>query len=474
MPPYHLPDVTRRSVLKASGAAISAGVATSSSAAAEPSADAYEDDGFQFDTVIDMVDAGADPTGVDPVDELIHQFADDNTLLYFPAGEYKIHQYRNNTGEYGEFAQDQYVPYEHFGLAGASSGETVLVPREGQGSDAFGTGYFHRTVFELRYGGPYLVEGFTFDYSAPKTGHRIQVNAERDFVVRDIEVIGLMDNPDGVFGFDVYEQGYHGLVENVRVPDGSLPDAVDPSPTRPSRATGMRVGSSHQGTITIRNCVVEGFADNGLYASTMDDPAAVQVEGGLFRNSNVAQVRLGTARSYVRNARVEVTEDIQPGNNRGIRVSDGGSGVRIENCDVLMTADVGSNGAIAGAYSGGTFLVENTRVRTEAPFDAAAIFAAAPEFDFDETAVELENVSITGDSSGGTAVRIIERDASSIRNACIHQSGADRDGITLEEADLTITESMVDVAGDRFVTEEDSAVETRNLRSTGRCPPLQP
>ena len=458
--------ISRRTWLKLVGATgATASFAGVASATEEPD-DGVEIHGIRFGTVVNMVEAGADPTGEEPIDPILEAHAKDDTLLYFPEGRYKLHQFRNYEGTNDDFEADLYYGLENFGLLGAGSGRTELVPRDGQGSAAYGTGYFHRLWFELRYGRNYLVKGFSFDYTAENTGGRFQLLPDGDFVMRDVRVRGENDVQEGPLLFSVLDPDATGLVRDVRLPDGGGSTSFGP--------TGIYVSKGHQGTVTLRDCVVEGFPDNGLYASNPSDPAAVEVIGGRYANNNISQVRLGTSRSFVKNARVEATEAIEvdgPVNMRGIRVADG-SGVEIDNCDVVVSADAYSSGAIVGNHYAGDFSVKNTRIRTDAPYERYAVYAKST--DVADSSVTLENLSITGDSPGRMAVVIKGRDPATLSNVCVQQTGADRDGVTLVDTDATIEESVLNVTGDPIVTIGDSEVETSNVRYDGTCPVPRP
>ena len=458
--------LSRRSWLKLVGtASATASFAGVASATDEPS-DGTEVHGIPFETVVNMVEAGADPTGEEPIDPILDEHVADDTLLYFPEGRYKLNQFRNYEGTNDDFEADLYYGLENFGLLGAGSGRTELVPRDGQGSAAYGTGYFHRLWFELRYGRNYLVKGFTFDYTAENTGGRFQLLPDGDFIMRDVQVRGENDVQEGPLLFSVLDPEGTGLVRDVRLPDGGGTIGFGP--------TGIYVSKGHQGTITLRDCVIEGFPDNGLYASNPSDPAAVEVIGGRYANNNISQVRLGTSRSFVKNARVEVTEAIEvdgPVNMRGIRVADG-SGVEIENCDVVVSADVNSSGAIVGNHYAGDFSVKNTRIRTDAPYKRYAVYAKSTNVE--DSGVTMKNVSITGDSPDRMAVVMKGRDPATLKNVCIQQTGANRDGVTLVDTDATVEESVLNVTGDPVVSIGDSVVETTNVRYGGTCPLPKP
>ena len=395
----------------------------------------------------------------EPIDPILEAHANDDTLLYFPEGRYKLEQFRNYGGSNDHFDASLYRPLHNFGLLGAGSGKTYLVPRDGQGSDRYGSGYFDRLWFELRYGSDLFVQGFTFDYTAPNTGGRFQVIPEGGFVFRDVEVEGVNDTYFGPLLFWVTDPDAHGLVENVRLPDGGG--------EIPGGPVGMYVDRAHKGTITIRNCRVEGFPDNGLYASNVSAPGVVQVEGGYFANSNTAQVRLGSPGSYVKNAHVAVTETFgsegySPIDMRGIRVADGG-GVEIKNCHVHMSADAFSDGAIVGNRRAGSFSVKNTQIQVDAPFSSWAVLGK--ENELDDAAVTLDNVVVTGDAAGGSTIRLKDRDGSSLGNVLIRQTGDDRDGLELTNTDTSIENAVIDVTGEAIVADDASQIETKHIRT---------
>jgi len=69
-------------------------------------------------------------------------------------------------------------------------------------------------------------------------------------------------------------------------PDGVSSDGDD--------AEGMFVPNTHAGELWLVDCWIEGFADNGLYASVPGNSdgagGSTHVRGGLYRNNNVANL----------------------------------------------------------------------------------------------------------------------------------------------------------------------------------------
>lgn len=427
---------------------------------------------FDYDSIVDIAEAGADTSGNELIDDVIEEHTADDTLLYFPEGEYRI-------------AEQSFTDLTNFGLCGK---DATLLPEDGDGSYwIYGSGLEN-----------FQFEGFTLDNTAPNTGPRVEFLADDGLVVRNIHKRGLQDTSQSAFRFMIETEDGEGLIENLRAPDGAQAGSLSPTGINVSGPASNR---THWGHLTFKNCHVEGFIDNGLYASGPDDPASIHVIGGLYRNNNISNVRLGQEGSVVKNARVEVNEapEYWPEglvmNMRGIRVATG-SGVSIENCDVVMTADVQddrfthggtvhTSGAIVGAEHSGKFSVKNTRIRMDMD-GFPAIQAKAPD-DFKDTGwfdgsgptwVQLKNVSITGSATAANhtdslfenapTILLTDRDHSTLENVCINQTGADRDGVKCESTDTNIENSVIDVPGTEVIS-VDSAIEKHNVRSSGTC-----
>lgn len=465
--------MSRRNVLRTSGAAIGGGLlSTSTVTAGEATEDEALDD-FQFDTVINAVDVGADPTGEEDIGPIIEEYAADNTLLYFPEGDYKFVQFRNNEGPWDEFSFDGYYPLNDFGIRGAGSDKTSWILPEGRGTEP-GYGFeWERLAFEIRYGTNLLFEGIRLDNTAPNTGARFQIYADDGLVVRDVLTEGRFNGEVNCYSFTVYDEGGEGLLENVRAPDG----ADNPGPDY-AGPCGMYIPKYLGGTLTIRNCHIEGFQDNGLYASNASDPGAIQVEGGLYANSNISNVRLGQSRSYVKNATIAVTEVIDTEyvtNMRGVRQQDG-SGVTVKNCDIVYSADAPSSGAIVSAARTGDMTIENTRIHFDGPVSTNPINAKTPDNpdSWDRNGITVKNVMITsegGDSldEAGDVVHIGDRDDNVIENVCIEETGVERDGLGFYGSTGTVRNSRIDVTGEPIVVTDDGDVQTHNVRYEGNC-----
>lgn len=429
----------RRSYLRLAGAAAGAAALGSGAAAANsPPTD-------QYGSVIDVTDVGADNTGGSAVDPVIEQHADDDTLLVFPDGTYKLNRLLLSG-------------LRNFGMAAAEGATPTLVPGQTRSSQG-------EVLLQFSGGDGWLLQGFEFDYRADGYGGRLQFLPSGDLVVRDVHVRGQF--PDDTFcsRIDVRSSSGVGLVENF-VARGGTRDNDD--------SCGIFVGKAHAGELTLRNCNVEGFSNNGVYASAPGLPdggnGPVKVEGGLYRNNNIANVRIGSEGSYVRDATVVVDE--RPPeihgvvNARGIRVRDRQDQV-IENCDVLMSAAHGSGALVLHSEAGRVF-VRDTRVKVSTD-GHNAIRAKSPSRGGDVGPV-FDGVSVTGTAAAPDAAVVVDRPGTEFRNCCIDMDGGGQDGVVLTRCDSSrVADSTIDVPGSAVVT-SDSTVETVNVSKSGACP----
>lgn len=394
------------------------------------------DERSEYGTVIDVVDAGADPSGGEPIDGVFPDEPLDDTLLFFPEGEYLM----GTPWQLREF--------EHFGVLGDGA---VIRPPDGFSDYLFAFGGSDRAV-------DLLFKGIDFDITAPETGIRpVHATVQDGLRVADLTVRGVQDTDQDSFRFDVTRGDGTGLVENVAQPDGGV--ARYP-------ITGCYVGEVSEGTLTFRDCSFAGFPDNGLYASQANGP--VHVVGGLYENNNVANVRV-TSDAVVRGVTVRSTEALEGFYNvRGIRLRSGRN-VLVEDCTVEFSNVVGSNGAITmhDWLESGT--VRNTRIRVDTD-GVPAIQAKSPahEFDSASSGIHLENVEITGSAANEAAIEINERRGTNFSGVCIHQTGDSRNGIRLLRSSRNVLrDCSIRVTGDPLVV-RDSTLSRENVE-TGRA-----
>lgn len=363
-------------------------------------ADAYE-------SVIDAQSVGADPTGTQPVNDVIEMYAQPNTLLSFPAGTYRLDPLKL------EDVTD-------FALASATSERATFVAPAGVCTDRPYLWFDHVSEF--------LIDGIDVDFTADGAGGEVRIIADGDGTVQNIRLAGSCDGQIALFRMDVVDPDSHALVRNL---------AAEHDDDR--QLTGVYVGEGHAGEVTLEDCDISEFTDNGLYASTPgldgEGNGPVHVLGGSYTNNNISNVRLGTTGATARDVHVvieSIPEGYQP-NARGIRLRDR-RGQVVEDCSVVMGPDATESfGAIVshGAHQGG--LVRNTAVRVD-PHKVPAIHAFHPETD-DYDPLVFENVTVTGDATGSYAATIRGRDGTVFDNCAFDQRGDTRGGIYLVDSD---------------------------------------
>jgi hypothetical protein len=360
----------------------------------------------EFDTVVDLVEAGADPTGEEPINDVLTRVAADDTLVSIPPGKYCL------------------APLElrsYAGLGIASTGEQQVQFRPVRGQCRGREPYVRFTRVE-----DLLLYGLTFDFRGIDSGGVIHVLSEGDAVVRNVATVGSCPGQVATFRIDVRDESSTGLVEDLYA------ENVDDNST----LTGVYVGRSHSGELIFRSCQVRGFSDNGLYASapggTNGGDGVVHTVGGTYTNNNIAGVRLGTTGSTARDVDV-VVDSVPPGdrvNARGIRLS-GMAGQVVENCRVYIGPNAGQSfGAVVfNADNGGAHVrdsnirVDRDRVQAVHTFPPAEPASEPPVF---------ENLEITGTANSSYAATIQGRNGTVFRNCTIKQTGLNRGGIRLE------------------------------------------
>ncbi|QLG60382.1 hypothetical protein [Halorarum salinum] len=389
-----------------------------------------------YDEVVDIVEAGADPNGDENIVPILEEHAADDTLIEFPEGEYLMTE------------QFRFTDFEHVGFVGD---DATIVPGTVEEMDGRSSteGSFEGPTRLFRLGVTYEpgdelhFEGFDFDFTRDQSGFRaIEAYVEQDMLVRDIDIVGQHDI--GSFGpalFSVLDPNGISYVEGFRAPDGGAYSentigSIEDGPT------GVLVPGSHQGKLWFRDCELGAFPDNGLYVSGTD--GRVVVKGGVYKNSNSASLRIAGDYSYVKGATV-VVDDSRPedGNQRGIRLDAGkhlwvydteirldvpnGHAItvmsdvekaRIQNSSVYV-GDETNHGIVVRSGSGPTDIYD-----TDVEIDGAghAIYIQS-----DGGVVDCYQVRVTGDASGSSGRHAIRcmRDECRFRRPVVKQPGSD-------------------------------------------------
>lgn len=425
----------RRTFLGLAGAGVAGATLASLIPSGVAAASEYDD---QYETVIDVVEAGADNTGSEPIDDLLVELRGDDTLLVFPPGRYLMTE------------QFRYTGFENFGLVGddativpgsieAVDGNVVTEGTFDGAARLFRLGVIYSPGQDLRF------EGFDFDFTAESSGLRaVEAYVSDGMQVRDIDVLGQHDT--GTFGpalFCVTDDDGVGTVEGFRAPDGgafseNTVGDIDVGPT------GMLISSSHAGKLWVRDCELGEFPDNGLYVSGAD--GRVVVEGGVYRNSNVANIRLAGDYSYVRNATVVVDDRREGHNQRGIRL-DEGEHLWVYNTDIRLSepnghaitvmnesdsariqestvtiGDRANHGIVINPYAGAVDVLD-----TDIEINGGGHALQIQGENADDERVLVRRTTVTGDASGASGRNAIrcERANCEFDDLTVDQPGPD-------------------------------------------------
>jgi hypothetical protein len=412
-------------------------------------------------------DAGCDPTGNEPCDDQLQAAADDYTLLKFPAGTYRL--------------TEKNVLLDATNLGFLGEGDVRFAVPEG----------FNEKVIVADRGTGLLFENIDIDQRARDATPGLHLGVADDLHVRDVEFVGQGINPgsnprgeDGgnpgvTNGFlpIVRSAGGTGVIENVRMNNAGVMGAYNHGNGR----VGVWIGMSTRGTITLKDCHIEGFPNNGLYCSRTY--GVVRVEGGTFRNNDISQVRIGSDGSYVEGATIEVDAGASNSpnpremlNGRGVRFEVGSldtAGPEVRNCDITIADAPHSGGGVVASGDIGCFDVRNTRIKVDID-GVRGVLAKDPTGGayntggpYDGT---LRNVSVTGNASGTSAIELRRRSESVIEGCCVHVEGADRDGVTVVDSDdCVLRNGTIDVTGEAVVR-ENASVAVSGIDKSGTCP----
>lgn len=390
-----------------------------------------------FETIVDAVAVGADSTGEQPVNFLFERYANDDTLIAFEPGTYKI--------DYFSLSD-----LAGFGIVGTGDEPATFVPTAGN----------------CRGGHPWValdgisdlhLENLTFDFRTVSSGGPIHLFLDGESVIRDVTCLGSCSNQISMVRVQVTDEQGSARFENFEARNSDDNQSL----------TGVYVGENHAGDLLFEDCLLDHFSDNGLYASSPGGEGggdgAVRVVGGEYRNNNISGVRLGSTGSTAQDVTV-VVDSKTPGwgglNARGIRLRNK-SGQVIDNCRITFGENAADSfGGIVCHQDNGGALVRDTTITV----DRASIPAvrAFPVVRATDETLTLENCTIEGTAGAGVTARIEGRDGTVFRNCTIEQRGSERRGLHfLDSSNCRIVDSRIDVT-EAPVTVENGTVTVEN------------
>ena len=421
---------------------------------------------YAFEQVLDAVDdLGCDPKGESPCDTAIDGAIGDDVAIRFPAGTYRFER------------SHRFEDFDRLGFVGV--GDVSFVPP---------TGFNDKLLSFL--GGWALFSGIDLDVSATGTTAGLRFITRSGFVVEDVEFVGRGFHPDpsvvNALAVAVRNESEQGIVRDIVARRGSAIGHYKGGNGR----VGIWVGARHRGRVTIENCHLEEFGNNGIYGSR--NPGTVEVVGGLYRNNNVSGVRLGGGGNVVRDTTIEIDLGKYTGpytatnteyDTRAIVIEQGpydkSGRVLIENCEIAMVNADRSQGTIVMWPTGNGPRIEGCEITNTVDW-VPGILGRPPRPNVEERhrGIELIDTRITGSSSWGSSVELVGRPGSTISGTTIEQRGEYRNGLrlvesdpcTLESSSITTTQYPVfafnpQTAGERCIVQ--LAGETQ-LERTGR------
>lgn len=404
----------------------------------------------RFSTVKNVADAGIDPSADGPIDDRLNELLADDTLLIFPKGEYAVRKLRVGG-------------YSNLGLVSERGATPTIVPATP--SDQIDNQLVQFLDVERFY-----MDGFDFDFTKSGFGGVVRVRGQGDFVARNLTIRGRMPDKDlpsqpAAFHFEQFDESSRGVVENAVAKDGGH---------HGGNSIGIYVGKGHSGELVLRNCDIRNFPNNGLYASApgrnepnfVGEDGPVHVEGGLYKNNNIANIRIGSTDSTVKNARV-VADRVPPYpkgslNVRGIRLR-GKHGQVVENCQIRFGKHGGRGfGALVFHPDTGRATVRNTKIEVNRN-GTHAINALPLQRSRAPTGSTFENVEITGTAANGRAVNVENRDGVSFENCRVVQRGQKRTGFSFfDSKECSVTGTTIRVTGEP-IQKVNSSINTKNL-----------
>ncbi|WP_226479923.1 hypothetical protein [Natrinema amylolyticum] len=169
------------------------------------------------------------------------------------------------------------------------------------------------------------------DYTTGE-GCTIDARESTDWTIRNIGFRGRKRAPRTVFGLSDTGNGTS-VVENVYLGDGS--DEVGDSAHGPG---GIFVGPEHNGTLEFRNVNVQGFPNNGIYASApategKGSKGSIHIDGCYAADCGISHYRVGGDGDTITNSTAVLTESGYDG--RGVWAWAPGE-VNVRDCQFAM------------------------------------------------------------------------------------------------------------------------------------------
>jgi len=203
-------------------------------------------------------------------------------------------------------------------------------------------------------------------------------------LVENIQILGQVggsssDPSDrGRFSFGASSSSAKCVVRNFVMRDGSVADTW---------GQGIYIGSDHVGEVVFDGVDIRGMNNNGIYTGG-SAKGPVHWKNCFFKNNNIANIRMATDGSSVKNCvvLVDAATDAPTNNMRGIWVREGGDNMTVDNSDVYY--------AYSGSGSGNPISVKPRDGSGSGQFGTVRVYNET-----DNSAIR----HVGGDWSGNTA-----------------------------------------------------------------------
>ncbi|RBI59538.1 hypothetical protein DMJ13_22430 [halophilic archaeon] len=371
--------------------------------------------------MVNIVEAGADPTGKQDVAPVIDRELKDNTLLVFPKGRYKLNSQiaRRGNKNMGLIGQNAVLTH---GTVEAIDGFDVTAGEYSGKAQHFKIG-----TPERPHQGKFVFGGFTADWRGKNTGMQIvQVNTAGVAEVSNVRQVGVHDlGCQGPFRLNPTTKDARVLARNIDIRAGGLTYQKTIN-TRNERSGGGEFGRSwsttgvaghpeQAGYIRIQNVHCGGWPDNGIYqigGKPNEDPATVEVVGCVAANSHPSNIRIGGKNSKVINCTVvtdEVFDEDFYFNQRPIRLDHGSCTVK--NSQIIQRKPTGWSLSVLHQVNQAT--IKNVSVTIyNKPQTALVIDEAVPN-------VTVNGLNIKTVGWNGSRPMLIRGDADVMKNVSI-------------------------------------------------------
>lgn len=386
-----------------------------------------------YDNVVNVVEAGADNTGSESITPVLEDHRADNTAFEFPDGRYYMD------------SQFRFTGFDNVGFFGQNA---TLVPAnyydfDGPQYRLFRLGVSYNPGARLQF------KGFDVDQTAANTGIRVvEANISDELDVRNIDIYGEHDS--GTWGpgmFAITDPNGRGVVDGFRSPDGAVHVSETPNDGNIWRGPTGIMANTNVGHLEFKHCQLGGFPDNGLYAVNTD--GTIVVNGGVYKNSNGANIRVGGQGSEINYPTVEVDETgPYDRSQRGIRVEKGRK-LQVSGAHISVTSPQPTSHALSVMNSCESVHIEDTSINITGDKVNHGIVVSPKTGE--TTIVETD---ITHETAGGYPLWILDSDRQEqILAELLTVSGRSgaahgfRDGIRCERDNCRFSHVTVDQPG---------------------------